>query len=111
MGTNQSINVNVPDDFNQFTLIFCGKNKLRLLLAPDSIVSVTKNILNTAWLIRRLISGKGYVEFRLGRKPFDDSIKSGSDFKYLVCSTNKIFKIAFFKKTTNFVVFLKNTIH
>ena len=85
MGTNQSINVNVPDDFNQFTLIFCGKNKLRLLLAPDSIVSVTKNILNTAWLIRRLISGKGYVEFRLGRKPFDDSIKSGSDFKYLVC--------------------------
>ena len=87
MGADQSnIRLNIPENFEHFSLMFCGNNKLRLLLAPNSIVNATKDVLNIAWPIRSINEGTGYTEFNLGKRPFNGSYKDETDFQYLMCA-------------------------
>ena len=85
MGADHSVNLNIPQNFNQFSLMFCSNNKIRLLLAPVPIVNATKALLNKSWPVNKVIEKQGFIEFQLGGSPLNGSEKSENDFKYLIC--------------------------
>jgi hypothetical protein len=103
MGASQSVHLSLPKNFNLFSIMFCSTNKLRLLAAPPEIILKTKTILQTSWPIEKINEQAGFIEFKLGQKPFNGNRISDIHFKYLMCSLLKgYYSIGWhFKVSTN----------
>ena len=89
MGSTPSVNVNLELNLDYFSVAFAHTDRLRLILAPESIVQATENVLATNWKIINVQKSSGFVEFKLSGTPWWSEGARDLDVKYFICALLK----------------------
>lgn len=93
MGITPSVNLeeyqnaNVTNDY--FVITMGWTDRLRLILAPDSIIQSTKEILSYTWQIQDTYSSSGFTEFKLKGTPWRSIGVDNINVKFFMCSLLK----------------------
>ena len=77
--------VNFSINLDVFCLTFAGKDRVRLIIAPDEIIRLTGDIISSSWIIQKTTRSLGLVEFKLKGYPMETMGSTETyNFKYLV---------------------------
>ncbi|CAF0775027.1 unnamed protein product [Brachionus calyciflorus] len=88
MGGTPSVNLGYHEQIcqNYFSVQMSGSDRFRLILAPEDIKNITRNVLNSIWLIQKEESQLGFIEFKLQGTPWYSSGEDDLNVKYFLCS-------------------------
>lgn len=85
MGTTPSVNLlpNQNTNLNYFSIQFSRSDRLRLILAPDIIQNITRDVLKSNWVYQEENKQFGFIEFKLFGSPWN---YQKSESKLFLCN-------------------------
>ena len=91
MGSTPSVHLDVSNQNNQsyFSIQLGHSDRLRLILAPENVISITKSVLELYWPIQNIQSSSGFVEIKLTGTPWYQIGETDLSVKYFICALLK----------------------
>ncbi|RNA03332.1 hypothetical protein BpHYR1_033351 [Brachionus plicatilis] len=91
MGNTPTVNLLSQNQLKlcYFSVQMSGSDRFRLILAPDEVKQVTKNVLNSTWPIKDENYQVGFVEFKLKGSPWYKYGEEDLQVKYFLSSLIK----------------------
>ena len=91
MGSTPSVHLDVSNQNNlsYFSIQLGNTDRLRLILAPENVISVTKSVLELYWPIQSIQSSSGFVEIKLTGNPWYQMGETDLSVKYFISALLK----------------------
>jgi len=88
MGTSTSVDLSsqLANKIDYFSIQMGYTNLLRLILAPEEIISATQSVLQVNWPVKQVKKSPGFAEFKLQGRPWYSIGEENLQSKYFLCS-------------------------